>query len=352
MGLGAWLLVRAHAGAVATANDAVVPPLVSIIVPSIGEVPAAVSLTGQIDARNDVPIGNEGDSARITEVLVEPGDRVRKGQVLARLSSVAARSLVDNAQASLAEMRADSSMAQAESARAQQGLDLFSTEENERRRTVALAALAKVKAAEAQLADARNRLAHTLILAPADGIVLTRTAEVGQIAVTGSTVLFHLARDGQIEMRGQVAEVDVPRLAVGQRANVRLAGVSRTFTGTVWQIGAVIDPATRQGSVRIALPVADRNLRPGAFAHADVLVGSTMGAILPQTAVQSDEQGTYVLVVGKDSKVDRRAVRIAGVRSEGLLVSGGLAGTERVVAVAGAFLRPGEVVATASPGAT
>jgi HlyD family secretion protein len=238
-------------------------------------------------------------------------------------------------------------MAQAEWERAQQGADLFSKEESERRRMSAATADAKVKAAEAQLADARNRLAHSVVRAPTDGIVLTRTAEVGQIAVPGSTVLFRLARDGQIEMRGQVAEQDMPRLKIGQQAQVRLEGVARSFTGTVWQVGAIIDATTRQGSVRIALPASDQDLRPGAFARADIQVGSSLGVILPQTAVLSDEQGNFVLIVGADSKLERRAVRVVGARSEGLLVSDGLAGTERVVAIAGAFLRAGEIVSIA-----
>jgi len=206
---GAWLLGRGHAAA--TGKDGVVPPLITVIIPSRGEVTASVSLTGLISARNDMPIGNEGDAGRISEVLVEPGDHVRQGQVLAKLNPIAAQSNVDNMQASLEQERANSVMAKGEWERAQQGgSDLFSKEENERRRMSATTAEAKVKAAEAQVTDARNRLAHTIIRAPTDGIVLTRTAEVGQIAVPGSTVLFRLARDGQIEMRGQVAEQDVP----------------------------------------------------------------------------------------------------------------------------------------------
>jgi RND family efflux transporter MFP subunit len=130
-------------------------------------------------------------------------------------------------------------------------------------------------------------------------------------------------------------------------ADVRLEGVDHAFSGTVWQIGAIIDSATRQGSVRIALPAADQDLRPGAFARADIHVGSSTGVILPQTAVLADEQGSYVLVVGRDGKVERRKVEVAGARSEGLLISSGLEGHERVVAIAGAFLRVGEAVAVA-----
>ena len=348
LGAGAWFLERGRAATAAGGKELIVPPLITVIIPSRGEVTASVSLTGLISARNDMPIGNEGDADRIAEVLAEPGDHVRQGQVLARLNPIAAQSMVDNMQASLEQERANAVMAKGEWERAQQGgSDLFSKEENERRHMSATTAQAKVKAAEAQVADARNRLAHTIIRAPTDGTVLTRTAEVGQIAVPGSTVLFRLARDGQIEMRGQVAEQDVPHLKVGQEAQVRLEGVARSFKGRIWQIGAIIDSTTRQGTVRIALPASDQDLRPGAFARAEIQVGSSLGVILPQTAVLGDEQGNYVLVVGADNKLERRPVTVAGARSEGLLVSDGLAGTERVVAVAGAFLRSGEVVSIA-----
>jgi HlyD family secretion protein len=341
-----WMLVRPHAGASASDKEAAAPPLVTVVVPALGAVTSQVSLTGLISARNDMPIGNEGDTGRISEVLVEAGDRVHKGQVLARLNPIAAQSQLDSAEASLDEVRANAAAAQSEWARAQKGGDIFSKEESERRRTTAMTAEAKVKAAQAQVRDARYKLAQTIIVAPTDGIVLTRTAEVGQIAMPGSTVLFHLARDAEIEMRGQVAEQDVPRLALGQTATVRLDGVAKSYTGTIWQIGAIIDAGTRQGTVRIRLP-ADQKLRPGSFARADVEVGSTAGVLLPQTAVLSDENGSYVLVVGSDNKLERRGVTVGGARSEGLLVSRGLSGSERVVAIAGAFLRTGEIVAIA-----
>jgi HlyD family secretion protein len=347
LGAGGWLLARSHAAAAAQNKDAIVPPRVTVVIPQLGKVNAAVSLTGLISARNDMPIGNEGDTGRVAEVLVEAGDHVRQGQVLARLNPITAEAQVHSAEAALDEVRANAAVAEAEWARAQRGSDLFSMEENERRRTTAATAQAKVKAAEAQLADARNKLAHTTILAPADGTVLTRSAEVGQIAVPGSTVLFRLARHGEIEMRGQVAEQDVPMLKIGEQADVRLEGVPHAFTGTIWQIGPIIDPTSRQGTVRIALSSEDQDLRPGAFARADIHVGSSNGIILPQTAVLADDQGTYVLIVGPDDKLLRRKVQVAGARSEGLLISDGLAGSERVVAIAGAFLRVGEAVSVA-----
>ena len=336
-----------HSSDDAAAKDQNAPPLVTVVVPSLGNVTATVSLTGQISAQNDMPIGVEGDGGRISAVLVEPGDHVRRGQVLARLNPLTAQSQVDSVAANLDELRANSAAMQAEYARAEGARDSFSKEEFERRRTSALTAQAKVKAAEAQLSEAQTRLQRTTVDAPSDGIVLTRAAEVGQIALSGGTPLFRLARGGEIEMRGQVAEQDMPRLKVGQTALVRLDGVAQAFQGKVWQVGAVIDTVTRQGMVRISLPAADQNLRPGAFARADIQTGATVGVVLPQTAVLSDEQGSYTLIVGADNKIERRAVRVAGAHAEGLLISDGLSGNERVVAIAGAFLRTGEAVQVA-----
>ncbi|HKC16643.1 MAG TPA: efflux RND transporter periplasmic adaptor subunit [Steroidobacteraceae bacterium] len=344
LALGGWLYASTRGPAKSDGKDANVPPLVTVITPKQGSVMSSVSLTGQISAQNDMPIGVEGEGGRIAAVLVEPGDRVHRGQVLAKLNPLTAQSQVDSAEASLDELRAAASAAQAEYARAEGARDSFSAEEFDRRRTSALTAQAKVKAAEAQLSGAQTLWQRTTVIAPSDGIVLTRTAEVGQIATSGVTVLFHLANRGEIEMRGQVAEQDMPRLKVGQSAQVRLDGVAAPFTGRVWQVGATIDPISRQGMVRIALPAADQNLRPGAFARADIQTGAAAGVIVPQTAVLSDEQGSYTLIVGAGDRVERRAVKIGGAHAEGLVVSGGLNGDERVVAIAGAFLRAGEQV--------
>jgi len=349
LALGGWRMTRAPAAAATEAKDkdGAVPPLVTVVVPSRGNVASTVSLTGLISAQNDMPIGVEGDGGRVSAVLVEPGDRVHRGQVLARLNPLTAQSQVDSAQASLEELKAAAASSQAEYARAEKARDSFSVEEFERRRTAALTAEAKAKASEAQLAQARTLWQRTTVVAPSDGIVLTRAAEVGQIAMPGSAPLFRLARDGAIEMRGEVAEQDMPRIRVGQVAMVRLDGVAQPFAGKVWQIGAIIDGVTRQGTVRIALPSADQNLRPGAFARADIQAEATVGVILPQTAVLSDEQGTYALIVGANDKVERRAINVVGARATGLLVDSGLNGNERVVAVAGAFLRTGEQVKVA-----
>lgn len=322
-------------------------PLVTVLAPGLSDVVGSVEFTGTINARDETAIGVEGEGARIAAVLVEAGDRVKRGQLLARLDNSIAQPQLRSIEAALAEARAAADLAAAEARRAEEvaASGALSAQEIERRRSAAVSAEAKVQVAAAQLAESRARLARTEIRAPSDGIILTRDAEVGQLATPGSGALFRLGRGGAIEMRGVVAEQDLPALAPGQSAVVRITGVERAFEGTVRLIGAVIDPQTRLGSVRIDLP-SDPQLRPGAFARAQVFVSRDQRPVLPQTALLADERGNYVLIVADGDKVERRDVRVAGTRNDGIVIASGLAGAERVVTTAGAFLREGERVRT------
>jgi RND family efflux transporter MFP subunit len=200
-----------------------------------------------------------------------------------------------------------------------------------------------VKVAVAQLDEAQARLQRTDVRAPADGLVLTRTAEVGQIASPGGTPLFRLARSGEIEMRGQIAEQDMARLRVGQSAAVYITNVAKAFDGHVRLLGAVIDPNTRLGEIRIALG-SDPALRPGAFARGEVIIDHDAHPVLPQTAVLADVKGSYVFIVNDKSEVERRKVSVIDTTVAGVVIGAGLTGAERIVTTAAGFLREGERV--------
>ncbi|MFM8586410.1 MAG: efflux RND transporter periplasmic adaptor subunit [Gammaproteobacteria bacterium] len=321
------------------------PPLVSVTVVEAVELADVVTFSGAIAARDEAAISAEGEGGRVSALNAEVGDRVKAGQVLARLDTSLVAPQVASLEASLQESKANAAVAEADYRRAQAvaSTGALSAQEIERRGAAAIAAGAKVKVVSAQLAEAQARLRRTDVRAPFDGIVLTRSAEVGQLAGPGGAPLFRLGRAGGIEMRGNVAERDLPRLAPGQPARVRVTGVEQAFEGKVRLIGAVIDPQTRLGSVRIDLP-ANRDLRPGAFARGEISVGSGRRPLLPQTAVMSDTTGNYVFVVDASSKVERRDVRVEGSRAEGVVIGSGLQGGEKVVTTAGPYLRAGEAV--------
>jgi RND family efflux transporter MFP subunit len=320
-------------------------PTVSVTEVGVSSLPTTISIIGTIAARYDMPIGVEGDAGRVAAIYVEAGDHVKRGQVLARLNVSVLEPQVANLEAALEQARAEAELADAEYRRAQAvgASGALSAEETQRRKSAGLTAAAKVKVAAAQLAEAQARLARAAVRAPADGIILTRNVEVGQTATPGGEALFRLSEGGEVELRGQVAEQDLPQLKVGQSVNVRLTGTTRVYEGHVRLLGAVIDPQTRLGMVRVAL-TPDPNLRPGAFARADVTVSNADRAVLPQTAVLTDDKGSYVLIVNAQHKVERRAVRVSGIVQNGVTIAEGVSSKEQVVATAGAFLQEGELV--------
>lgn len=320
-------------------------PAVSVVVPGRQQVARTISATGQLAARYDMPVGVPGEGGKIVSVLVEAGQWVGQGQTLAVID----RSVQAQEAAQLAALidvaRADARLAQQELDRAQAlvGRGFVSKADVERRIATRDAALARVRVAQANLAQSRARIGRLDVRAPAAGLVLTRAVEPGQIVSSGSGALFRIARGGQFEMMARLPESDLLSLSSGVPAQVTPVGSAKTYQGSIWQVAPVIDPASRQGIARIAVPY-DRDLRPGGFATANITAGSTDAPMLPESAVLNDSQGSYVYIVDKDNAVRRRAVKVGSVTDAGVVVAEGLNGTERVVLSAGPFLTEGEKI--------
>ena len=323
-------------------------PLVSVMSPGVTAVTSNVTFTGAISARYDMPIGIDGDAGRIVAIYVEAGDHVRKGQILAKLDDSILIPQVNRLAASLDQARAQAALSAAEYRRAQAvaPAGALSAEDVEKRRATQVTDEANVKVAEALLAEYQARLSRTKVAAPVDGTVLQRKAEVGQIANSSGDALFRIASNGEVEMRGQIAEQDLAQLKVGQPATVYITGLAQGFEGHVRLLGAVIDPNTRLGEIRIALN-PNPALRPGAFARGSVIVAKAQRPVLPQTAVMSDREGTFVYIVDAKNHVERRPVVVGGTIEAGVVIASGLTGDERIIGTAGSFLRDGETVSIA-----
>ena len=147
-----------------------------------------------------------------------------------------------------------------------------------------------------------------------------------------------------MEMRAALSQQDMAVVREGMGASVTPIGLDRSFSGTVWQVSPVIDPQSRQGEVRIAIPY-DPSIRPGGFAEAKINAGATTAPLLPQSAVLSDSKGNYVYIINGKNEVERRAIEIGSVSDEGVTIVQGLSGQEAVVQSAGPFLNPGQKVA-------
>lgn len=320
-------------------------PSVTVVAPGRQTVEGAINATGTLAARRNLPVGVVGEGGRVVSVRADAGDWVRQGQVLAVIDQSVQEQQTRGAVAQIRVAEADARLAQENLDRALQLVDrgFVSRAEVDRLTATRDAANARVSVARAQASELRARNARLNVVAPAAGLVLSRNIEVGQTVGAGSGVLFNIAQGGQMELLAQVGETELAALSVGVAAEVTPAGYDETFTGQVWQLSPTIDPQSRQGIARVALPY-DQALRPGGFATAVVRSGTVNAPVLPESALQSDGEGSYVYVVGFDNKVARREVVLGNVTADGIIIAEGLVGTERVVLRAGGFLSPGDTV--------
>jgi RND family efflux transporter MFP subunit len=343
--LAAWFVMRPAAPVAAKGSDQEQLPTVSVGAPGRNTVDRTIPATGTLAARVDMPVGVAGEGGRVTAVLVQPGQWVGAGQVLATVDRSVQVQTAASLAASVNVAKSDAAIAQTEYTRAQQlvGRGFISKADLDRLGATLAAANARVKVAEATLSETQARNGRLDIRAPAAGLVLTRAVEPGQIVSSGSGTLFRMAKGGEMELRAEVAESDLPSVNLGARAQVTPVGGAQAFAGSVWQVSPVVDPASRRGMARIAIPY-DKALRPGGFGSATIYGGANTAPMLPNSAIQTDASGNFVYIIGKDDKVERRAVKTGEVSDRGVAIVDGINGSERIVLSAGAFLSPGQKV--------
>jgi HlyD family secretion protein len=320
-------------------------PSVTVVVPGRQQVARVISATGTLAARVDMPVGIAGEGGMVSRVLVEPGQWVGAGQTLAVIERSVQSQEAERLAAQIQVARADARLAQQELQRAQSLVSRgFVSKADVDRRTAARdAANARVRVAEAQLGETRARIGRLDIRSPAAGLVLQRNVEPGQVVSAGTGALFRVARGGEMELRAQLAQQDLAQVRVGLPVQVTPVGSATTLQGRVWQVSPVIDPQSRQGEARIAVPY-EAGVRPGGFAEARIASGAVDAPLLPQSAVMSDQKGSFVYVLSPANEVVRRDVQVGSVSSQGVAINAGLNGQERVVLSAGAFLNPGQKV--------
>lgn len=346
---------------------------ISVVPAARREVIETLPVTGTLVAREEIMVGPELDGLRITDILVEEGDRVEKGQVLARL----ARDTIDTllaqntanaarAQAAIAQQKAQLQQALAQHTEAQASVERARTliktgatsqevlDQRERAVKVAAAQVTAneeaVAAAEADAAQTKAnrdelevRLGRTDIKAPEAGIISARSARIGAIVLSANTEpLFRIVKDGAIDLDAEVPESALPRIAPGLPVAVTPAGFQSPLAAKVRLVGANVERATRLARVAVALP-ADERLRPGAYGRGIIEIARHEGVALPQSAVQFTPEGAFVLVV--EGEIVRRREVKTGLKGEGYVeIVEGVKQGESVVARAGGFLRDGDRV--------
>ncbi|HMV52153.1 MAG TPA: efflux RND transporter periplasmic adaptor subunit [Rhodocyclaceae bacterium] len=322
---------------------------VSLISAQSAEWPRLLLANGSIAPWQEAVIGAEISNYRLTEVNVNVGDTVRKGQVLARVSSDNVATELAQSKAALAEAQATvaEARANAERARQLQTSGAISAQQINQYLTAEQTALARVHAAQARVQADELRLAQTRVVAPDDGVISARTATVGSLAQPGQE-LFRLVRGSRLEWRAEVTEAELARVRQGAIAKVTTPN-GNTVRGRVRMVAPTVDPQTRNGIVFVDLPIDATGtvVRAGMFARGEFELGTAPALTLPQSAVVLREGFAYVFRLDGESRVAQTKVSVGRRAGDRIEITGGLDAAARVVASGAGFLADGDLVRVA-----
>jgi RND family efflux transporter MFP subunit len=312
----------------------------------------SLSVGGTLVARHELSIGAETSGSRIESVLVDQGDRVAKGQVLARLDTAVLQAQLRRAAGTAQEAASAAASAAADFKRADgiRGTGAISLEQVDQRRAAARSAAARLAAAEAEVGELQARIAKAELRAPADGVIVTRNAEPGAITAAGGEPLFRLIEGGLVQFDAQVPQDKLQKLTPGLEAELRIGahGEEASIKGSIRAIAPTLDPQSRLGIVHIALPL-DPRLRPGAFVQGRIVLSRAPALSTPRSAIMSQDGESFVYVI--DGKHARRRIVETGAAEEGQVeIRKGLAEGEHVILSAGAFLYDGQAVRETAAG--
>ena len=336
----------------ATAQEAAAKPAltVSLVTPEQVDWPQVLAANGSVVAWQEAVIGPEISNFRITEVRVQVGDQVKKGQVLARIASDTVESELAEARASVAELQASAAEAKGNAERAKElrTQGFYSSQLNTQYQTAEHTATARLAAARARQQAAELKLSKTSVLAPDDGIISARSAVVGSLTQPGQE-LFRLIRGGRLEWRAEVPSADLVKVRPGQTATL-LNPNGEAVKGRVRVVAPSVDPQTRNGLVYVDLPTTSA-VRAGMFARGEFELGRRPALTLPQTALVLREGFAYVFRLEGDRHVAQTKVALGRRSGDRVEVVGGLAPQARVVETGAGFLADGDVVKVVEGGA-
>ncbi|MCY0093592.1 efflux RND transporter periplasmic adaptor subunit [Hoeflea ulvae] len=348
------------------------PPAIVAVRAEAAHITDRVLANGMITAVEEVLVAPQVEGLAIESLEADVGDRVEAGSVLAALSKdqlilqrsqleanrAKALAAIAQLEAQLAEVQSNAQESVKASDRARQlaAQGTYSTVQAEQAEAQATAGLARVRSVEesikvaqaditlidAQAEDIDLRLARTAVKAPVAGIITARGARVGAIASAAAGPLFTMIKDGELEMRADIAEADMHRIAEGQIVSIHLIGAAEPVAGTIRLIEPTLNTTTRLGLARIE--IADGStLRAGMFADAEIIVAERDAIVVPVTSINIGTDGADVLRI--EDGIARRSPVTTGIREGGRIeITSGLVAGDLIVAKAGAFVRDGDRV--------
>jgi HlyD family secretion protein len=354
------------------AKPALNAPAIVVAKVSSRELTDHVLASGTIQPEEEVYVQPLVEGLSIKALAFDVGDHVKAGDTLATLTDdalllqksqlIANKAKVGAARAQLqaqlldSKSVADEAKRQADRAATLAKAGTVSTSQADQLAANATGAAARVVAAEeglnandadlkvveSQIDDIDLKLSRTAVKAPVDGLISARNAKVGAIASGAGQPLFTIIKNNAVELKADLAEEDIIKIAPGQKVQISLPGATKTLDGKVLKIEPTVNATTRLGTVEIHIDNTDV-ARAGMYAQADIIVAQRNGLALPITAVTTGDKDTSARLV-KDGVIHIVPVT-TGIQDGGFLeITSGLQLGDQVVAKAGAYVREGDHV--------
>jgi HlyD family secretion protein len=348
LGLGGWLALSetGHAQAPKPASSPKASMTVTTGKPSQSTLPMRVSANGNIVAWQDASVGSEASGLRLAEVLVNVGDFVKRGQILAVFATETVAADVAQARAGVAEATANvaDASANAERARSLQTTGALSTQQINQFLTGELTAKARLESAKATLQQQELRLKHTQVLAPDSGVISARSATVGAV-VGGGTELFRLIRQGRLEWRAEVTSAELSRMKAGTKVQITTASGAKV-EGKVRMVAPTVDPQTRNALVYVDMNAspATGNVKAGMYARGEFELGSSTALTVPQQSVMVRDGFNYIFKIGADNKASQQKVEVGRRVGDQVEITQGLTADATIAITGAGFLNDGDIV--------
>ena len=341
----AVVVVAASSVAMYRRADATQAPAYRFAAVTRGNLEATVSATGALSAVTTVQVGTQV-SGQISAIYADFNQKVKKGQLLARIDPTLQQQAVQDAQAGVERSQSQYTMAKQEYDREKTLFDskvITATEFGTAQSNYEVGK-ANLKSAQIALDKAKQNLAYTNIYAPIDGVIVERTVDVGQTVAASLSApeLFLIANDlSEMQILAKVDESDIGQIAVGQPVTFTVqAYPNRSFTGTVQQVR--LQSTTQDNVVNyttvISVSNVDGKLLPGMTATVQFLTGSAKNALLvPNAALRFRATPEMMAEVGiKTRSVTANGATAGSAAANGAAANGATAnGAQRSAAAGG-----------------
>lgn len=327
---------------------------VTVVKPARWDMPMTLVANGSVAAWQEAVIGAEIGGLRLAEVRVQVGDSVKKGQLLAAFAQDSVQAEVAQSRAALLEAEAnlDEARHNAERARKIARSALMTAQQVAQYLTGEKTAEARLQSAKALLDTQLLRLRYTRVVAPDDGVISSRSATQGAVAMPGQE-LFRLIRQNRLEWRGEVSTAELGQLKAGFKVTVQVPGFAKV-TGSIRKIGPTVDAQSRNALVYVDLPgAAQYGLRPGMFAHGEFHLGQRSGLTVNQDTLSLRDGFSYVFRLNEQSgdraKVSQVKVQTGRRVNDQVEILTGIANGDRLVGSGASFLADGDNVKVLTP---